>query len=209
MARPPATGRAARGVSLVEALVALAVMAFGMLAVAGIQGMLRLNSDVAKQRSEAVRIAQEQIEQLRAFAVRSADTGVPAGTRSWSDIDTGPGTTLSTGRSMVVGASIPPSFSQSHPSRQTTSANPVSRPVAQKSPLGPFCGRPQRYECQNRPSCPSTYWPCPIRWIGFSGLNRAVITCFAGCVSYGPRMSRDRARVTAWSYPVPPSAVVR
>jgi Tfp pilus assembly protein PilV len=63
------TGRAQRGISLIEAVVALAVMAFGMLAYAGLQNSLRFNGDVAKQRSEAVRIAQEQVEQWRAFSV--------------------------------------------------------------------------------------------------------------------------------------------
>ena len=57
----------ARGVSLIEALVALAVMAFGMLAVAGLQATMRLNADIAKQRSEAVRIGQEAIEDWRGF----------------------------------------------------------------------------------------------------------------------------------------------
>ena len=56
-----------RGVSLVEALVALAVMAFGMLALVGVQATMRLNSDVAKQRGEATRIATEEIEKLRGF----------------------------------------------------------------------------------------------------------------------------------------------
>ena len=46
-----------RGVSLVEAIVAMAVMAFGMMAIVGLQTTLRQNSDIAKQRSEAVRIA--------------------------------------------------------------------------------------------------------------------------------------------------------
>ena len=73
---------AARGVSLVEAIVAMAVMAFGMMAVVGLQATLRLNSDVAKQRSEAVRIAEETIEQWRAFnAMASA-----AGQRAYDDI---------------------------------------------------------------------------------------------------------------------------
>lgn len=53
------------GISLVEALVALAVMAFGTLSVLGVQGTLRLNADVSKQRSEALRIAQLAIETAR------------------------------------------------------------------------------------------------------------------------------------------------
>jgi Tfp pilus assembly protein PilV len=74
----------ARGVSLVEAMVALAVMAFGMLAVVGVQGTMRLNADIAKQRSEATRIAQEMIETQRAFTVIDST----AGQRAWSDIST-------------------------------------------------------------------------------------------------------------------------
>lgn len=61
--------RTQRGVSLVEAIVAMAVMAFGMLAIVGLQATMRLNSDIAKQRGEAVRIAQEAIEDWRAFSV--------------------------------------------------------------------------------------------------------------------------------------------
>jgi len=57
-----------RGISLVEALVALGVMAFGMLGLVGLQSTMRSNADGAKQRSEAVRIAQEQIEIQRGFA---------------------------------------------------------------------------------------------------------------------------------------------
>jgi len=59
--------RIRRGIALIEALVALAVMAFGMLAVAGVQVTLRQNADIAKQRSEAVRLAQAEIERWRAF----------------------------------------------------------------------------------------------------------------------------------------------
>jgi Tfp pilus assembly protein PilV len=56
-----------RGVSLVEALVAMAVMAIGMLALVGVQGTMRLNSDLARQRTEATRIASDEIERLRSF----------------------------------------------------------------------------------------------------------------------------------------------
>jgi hypothetical protein len=74
--------RVQRGVSLVEAIVAMAVMAFGMLAIVGLQTTLRLNSDVAKQRAEAVRIAQEAIEEWRAFSVM----GATAGSMAYADI---------------------------------------------------------------------------------------------------------------------------
>jgi Tfp pilus assembly protein PilV len=71
-----------RGVSMVEAMVALAVMAFGMLAVVGVQSTLRLNADIAKQRSEATRIGQQKLDEWRAFTVIDATAGQVA----WSDI---------------------------------------------------------------------------------------------------------------------------
>ena len=67
-----------RGVSMVEAIVAMAVMAFGMMAIVGLQSTLRLNSDVAKQRSEAVRIAEEAIEDWRAFSAMPTTAGLKA-----------------------------------------------------------------------------------------------------------------------------------
>jgi Tfp pilus assembly protein PilV len=62
-----------RGVGIVEALVSLLVLALGMMSIAGMQARLRLNSDVAKQRSEAVRIAQEDIENFRSFGTFAVD----------------------------------------------------------------------------------------------------------------------------------------
>lgn len=59
--------RLQRGVSLIEAMVAMAVMAIGMLGVVGMQSTLRNNADVSRQRAEAVRIAQQEIERWRAF----------------------------------------------------------------------------------------------------------------------------------------------
>jgi Tfp pilus assembly protein PilV len=67
----------AHGVSLVEALVALAVMSIGMLALVGVQSSMRLNSDLAKQRTEATRIASEEIERLRSFVSITAVPGQP------------------------------------------------------------------------------------------------------------------------------------
>src|SRR5262245_40042009 len=74
-----------RGVSLVEAMVALAVMAFGMLTVVGVQSTLRLNGDIAKQRTEATRIAQESLEQTRAFEVIETGDAAP-GQLAWADV---------------------------------------------------------------------------------------------------------------------------
>lgn len=71
-----------RGVSLLEALVAMAVMAVGAVAVVGLQATLRSNGDIAKQRSEAMRLAQEQLEQWRGFQSLSTTAGVV----DWSDL---------------------------------------------------------------------------------------------------------------------------
>lgn len=79
--------RSSRGVSLIEALVALAVMAFGLLGVVGMQATLRFNADVSRQRAEAVRMAQEQMENLRSFGVLTAAV-VPAD-REYTDIVSG------------------------------------------------------------------------------------------------------------------------
>jgi hypothetical protein len=76
--------RPTRGVSLIEALVAMAVMAFGMLALVGVQATMRLNADVARQRGEATRIATEEIERWRGFVRVAADAG--DADRSWDEI---------------------------------------------------------------------------------------------------------------------------
>jgi type IV pilus modification protein PilV len=64
---PRAMRRRQSGFTLIEALVALLVMAFGMLAIASLQTTLSRSSDIAKQRSEAVRLAQVKMEELRSF----------------------------------------------------------------------------------------------------------------------------------------------
>ena len=69
--------RRTQGVSLIEALVALAVMAFGLLGVVGMQSTLRFNADVSRQRAEAVRLAQEKMESLRSFGVLSGPNPGP------------------------------------------------------------------------------------------------------------------------------------
>ena len=61
--------RRARGVTLIEALVALLVMSFGMVALVGLLGNLRRSTDVGKQRSEAMRLAQAEMARMRSFSV--------------------------------------------------------------------------------------------------------------------------------------------
>lgn len=64
-----------QGVSLIEAVVALGVMAFGMLALVGVQATLRGSGDLARQRTEAMRIAQETMESYRAYSALSGTAG--------------------------------------------------------------------------------------------------------------------------------------
>lgn len=65
--------RRQRGISLIEALVAMMVMSFGTLAVLGVQATLRANGDLSKQRAEAVRIGQAAIETWRGYADLDGD----------------------------------------------------------------------------------------------------------------------------------------
>jgi Tfp pilus assembly protein PilV len=74
--------RRQRGTTLLEALVAFLVLTLGMLTVARVQGQLRLSAEIARQRSEAVRLAQEDLETLRAFASIAASAGM----RAYDDI---------------------------------------------------------------------------------------------------------------------------
>lgn len=65
----------ARGFSLIEALIALVVTSFGLLAIAGVGLKLAHSEDVARQRGEATRLAQEQIENFRSFTQLAAEPG--------------------------------------------------------------------------------------------------------------------------------------
>ncbi|MDH5540135.1 MAG: hypothetical protein OEY03_12095 [Rhizobacter sp.] len=70
------------GTTLLEALVALLVLALGMLSFGRVQTQLRLNAELARQRVEAVRLAQEDMERLRAFSALTLTTGA----RSYAEI---------------------------------------------------------------------------------------------------------------------------
>lgn len=64
-----------RGITLIEALIAFLVLSLGMLAIARLQPELRQQAELARQRSEALRIAQQDLEQQRAFATLAAASG--------------------------------------------------------------------------------------------------------------------------------------
>jgi Tfp pilus assembly protein PilV len=61
-----------RGVSVLESLVAFVVLAASTVAVDQLQAQLRLAGDIARQRSEALRLGEEAMEDLRSFAVVEA-----------------------------------------------------------------------------------------------------------------------------------------
>jgi Tfp pilus assembly protein PilV len=75
-----ATGAGPRGrhggFALIEALISLLVVAFGMLAIGAFHFTLSRAADVAKQRTEATRIAQSEIDRARSFVSRGSD-GTP------------------------------------------------------------------------------------------------------------------------------------
>lgn len=58
----------ASGFTLIEALIALAVFSFGLLAVAKFQAALVSSSTQSKARSEAVQLAQQKIDEIRKYA---------------------------------------------------------------------------------------------------------------------------------------------
>lgn len=78
--------RGQAGVSLLEALIALVVMSFGMLGLAAMQLNLSRSADVAKQRSEALRIAEERIELARSFTQLTASVGAVDWTNLQTDV---------------------------------------------------------------------------------------------------------------------------
>lgn len=63
------------GFTLIEALLALLVMAFGMLSLSGMQLSLSRSADVAKQRTEAMRLAQRRMDEYRSYTSIAAGGG--------------------------------------------------------------------------------------------------------------------------------------
>lgn len=85
MSPPALTPRRSRGATLIEVLVALLVLAFGLLGLARLQTHGRQEASIARQRSEATRLGQEDIEAARAYTRLdgAAASGVPS---SYADI---------------------------------------------------------------------------------------------------------------------------
>ncbi|MBL8277890.1 MAG: prepilin-type N-terminal cleavage/methylation domain-containing protein [Pelomonas sp.] len=76
-----------RGVTLIEALVALLVMSFGMLALVGLMSNLRFGADLAKQRSEAMRLARAEISLARDYSELERGAATPVGATVYAELD--------------------------------------------------------------------------------------------------------------------------
>jgi prepilin-type N-terminal cleavage/methylation domain-containing protein len=83
-----------KGFTLIEVLIGLAIMSIGLLGMAGLMGTTTRNNSYAGHLTEAVTLAQDKLEQLRAtpfgkIPLNSTITDRPAGsmgityTRSW------------------------------------------------------------------------------------------------------------------------------
>lgn len=76
-----------RGTTLVEALLAFTLLALGVLSMSKLHLHLQAHADLARQRSDAVRLAQQDIESLRSFSVLQMSAGAAAGHIAYDQID--------------------------------------------------------------------------------------------------------------------------
>jgi Tfp pilus assembly protein PilV len=93
------TLRSQRGLSLIEALVAFLVVTLGMLGLIRSQEGLRLNSDTARHRGEALRLAQKTLEEQRAFIAPNAILVSTPGAPHYADIQSSSSQSITTGPS--------------------------------------------------------------------------------------------------------------
>lgn len=101
-------GLAIAGFTLIEALIAMAIGGFGLIAVARLQISLQAESDLAKQVSEATFLGQRRIEELRAYQqIASVDAAqLAAGGWGYGNIATGTQTVTGTNATYTVGWTV-------------------------------------------------------------------------------------------------------
>ena len=75
---PAASRHLQRGATLLESLVAFVLLAIASAAAAQMQAQLRLHADLARQRSEAVRLGERELETLRAWSTLAPASGASA-----------------------------------------------------------------------------------------------------------------------------------
>lgn len=90
-----------RGVGLIEILVTLIVLGFGLLSLAKLQGAVLQDGSVAKARTVAAHLAQQKIEDLRDFQVILPPVAAPAGVTAYSAIGTNVGGPIPSGNITV------------------------------------------------------------------------------------------------------------
>lgn len=79
-----------RGFSLIEVMIALLVLALGILGISKLQGTLIRNSSDANQRTVAINLAQKKIDDLKSFAHLQADVNNDGTADSWVSATTWP-----------------------------------------------------------------------------------------------------------------------
>jgi Tfp pilus assembly protein PilV len=117
--------RRAAGFTLLEALIALLIGGFGLLAVARLQIGMQGESDLAKQLSEATFLGQRRIEMLRAYQqLPAADaTALAAGRWGYDNILTGSETIPGGNASYTVRWTITPASGTNPPRFKTAVVN--------------------------------------------------------------------------------------
>ena len=65
------TNNSSKGISLIEALIAMVVLAIGTLSIVKFQGEITSSGGLSKARSEAIQLAQDKIEELRSIATQA------------------------------------------------------------------------------------------------------------------------------------------
>jgi type II secretory pathway pseudopilin PulG len=93
--RLPQSMASVRGFSLIEALIALLVVSFGMMGIAAFNFTLSRSADLAKQRTEATRIAEKEVDRLRSFVQTAPDLNTGDAQLTYAE-DLAVGTTLLT-----------------------------------------------------------------------------------------------------------------
>jgi type IV pilus assembly protein PilV len=66
------------GLTLIETMITMAILCFGVIAIMKLQSFMVQNSTYAKQQAEAVRIAESKIEQFRGYSTINTGGGMPA-----------------------------------------------------------------------------------------------------------------------------------
>lgn len=106
------TNKSIAGVSMVEVVIALAILGFGMLGVAAAQLNAFQNSDVSRERAVAYSLAQQQVEAFQAMSTTAieairTDAGYPNDPANPIDPDVNDGNAITYNRSWTITPDTP------------------------------------------------------------------------------------------------------